>query len=416
MIANTYIDLTALGIPPSSLIKHAVTNPNGLRRWRAALANAYYSPASIVAMGDSITNGVGSDGSSSSTVGGNATYIWRGWAGILRQLFAQTYGYPGEGFMRANDLGGRVVWAGGAVLNQSTGSYEQASRLNGAGQTATYTLPVCDQIDFYTWDGGSGTVSYQIDGGASVNFSAGSNNSSALTWTKTSITGLMPDAHTIQFNGAAGCTLYVSAVAALKSVTCPDGVSRIAGVQVHRNAVAGNTTANLVGLDSALNGNSAGQTRMITAAAKTLGASQNTGPDLIIIPLGVNDYQQQNNLSPTQVQPGTTPTTYAQNLRTFITTVLAASSNTCILLVGEPRSYAPPSPETYAEAQYYAQAKAIAASTDHVAFLDVGALWGAWTAGNAYGLYTTNSVHPSQKGHADMARIIYNALTLNSIQ
>ena len=133
------------------------------------------------------------------------------------------------------------------------------------------------------------------------------------------------------------------------------------------------------------------------------------------MPLGVNDYSGQNTTTATLAQPGTIPTTYGANLQTFVNTVLGANTNCSILLVGEGRAFTIPSPETYKEAEYYAQAKAIAQVTDHVAFLDIGDTWGSFAASNSNGLNTTNSAHPSQKGHADMGRILFNALSLSSV-
>ena len=408
-------DVIGLPAPDGRTLARDLRYP--LRRWRTAYANAYYSPAVISVVGDSITAGTGADGNNAYSTGGESTYRARGFVAILRQRFASIFGDPGEGYIRAGEP--RVVIAGGAAYNGSTGPYEQAVRLNGAGQTATYSLPACTQIDFYTWDGGTGTgCTITIDGastGFSLDsqadgtntFSAGSNNSSALTWTKHTITGLSNATHTMVVTGAASNTCYMSAVVALKAVTsAPDGTSRIAGVHVHRHGVAGNTTANLVGLDLTLNGNSAGQTRMMTAIAKCM------SPNLIIIPLGVNDYSNQNSTSPTLAQPGTTPTTFAQNLQTFITLALAANTNCSILLVGEPRVYTAASPETYTESQYWAQMQALAAANDHVAYIDVKDVYGStWAAGNALGLFTATSVHPSQIGHADWGHYIFGAIT-----
>lgn len=60
-----------------------------------------YGAASVAVLGDSISVGVGSDGSSSSA-GSDVTYRAQGWVGQLRSLFAQSYGDPGEGFIGGN--------------------------------------------------------------------------------------------------------------------------------------------------------------------------------------------------------------------------------------------------------------------------------------------------------------------------
>jgi lysophospholipase L1-like esterase len=172
---------------------------------------------------------------------------------------------------------------------------------------------------------------------------------------------------------------------------------------VNRMGRVGDTTANLVGQDSSLNADAAGQVRQQTAYAKV------GGPHLVIVGYGVNDYLGQNTTSSTLAQPGTTPTQYQANLQSFCN--IAAGSGACVLIwCGLPTPSAP-TPATYARSAYVAAAKAVATATDHVAAIDVAEITKDWATASVLGLQTVSSVNPTRRGHGLLARILRDVLT-----
>lgn len=388
-------------------------NPKGLRRWEAALGDAINSYASIACFGDSISVGIGADNLSGQTTANDATYYKdQGWIGQLRRLFAITYADPGEGFVFIGslDIVPRTTYTGTAAGYGGAGPMENGLRItaNATPGTATIDLGTCTEVDFWTWDGGGGVCSVQIDGastgfsldgGASGanTFNAGNASSTGTTYTKHTITGLTLGTHTLKFTGATGSVgLYVAAVSARKIAT---------GVRVHRIAKSGATTPNMLGLDSGYISNVPAQQRQLA----TIGVVPTA--HLVIIALGVNDFGAQNATATTNAQPGTTPTTYKANLQAAVDQAVAAGA--CVLLLGEPRQNAVsyPSPMTYTEQDYQDKAKEIALATDHCAYIDVNDLWGSNVLGQQLDFYATNSVHPKRKGHGSIARLVHKVLT-----
>jgi hypothetical protein len=142
----------------------------------------------------------------------------------------------------------------------------------------TYSLPACPDFEIWLWDGGTGTITFTVDGGAPTSLPAGSGGTAA-TWSRVTVTGQASTTHSLVIAGAAGATAYVAGV---------QPASQDPGVRVNRMGRVGDTTANLVGLDSALNADAAGQVRQQTAYAKV------GGPHLVVVGYGVNDYMGQN--------------------------------------------------------------------------------------------------------------------------
>lgn len=369
-------------------------NARGLRRWHVAEANARFNVANIVAIGDSISVGVGADGQPNGTPGTayDDTVRPRGWVGHLRSHFADKYGNTGPGWISAPDNGLRVTLANGA-LSATYGPREQGFRITGATHTATITTSeTFTGIEFWTWDGGSGTFNVTIDGGAPQSFNAGTGNINLRTWTKHTISGLSDATHTVVF-GNPSASAFFAGVNAYRQTT---------GVRVHRMAKSGDTTNNVLGLDSINNANTEAKARSLAAIGLVPAAN------LVIVALGVNDHGNQASTdTTTQAQPGTTPDQYEANMRAIANQAVAAGA--AVLLLGEPRRPAPTG--AYTEQDYWDRAKKIAQDTDHVAFLDINDVWGSNTLGNQLGLYTASSVHPTIAGHASMARTVFAALT-----
>jgi hypothetical protein len=364
----------------------AVTEPTHLRRWAAAVSEATFTPAVINLVGDELTVGVGADGNAAASLpGSDPTYRSTGLAGQLRGLFGQTYGATGDGIWNVTDS--RVSLAGGAVADAASGPNHGAAQLAAAGQSVTYTLPACTDFEMWLWDGGTGTVNFTVDGGSPVTVPAGSGGA-PTTWSRITVTGQTNAVHTLVLTGATGTT-YVAGV---------HPVIQGAGVRVNRMGRVGDTTANLVGLDSALNANAAGQTRQQAAYAKV------GGPHLVVLGYGVNDYAGQNATSSSLAQPGTTPTQYQANLQAFCN--VAVASGVCVLIWCGLPTPTVPTPQAYQRSAYVTAARSVAAATDHVAAVDVADVTKDWPTASSLGLQTQVSTNPTRRGHGLLARIL----------
>lgn len=302
---------------------------------------------------------------------------------------------PGEGFQYRYD--GSWTFAGGALSHVSTAPYSSGGRITGTGQTITVVFAAATIVNFWTWDGGTGTGQYAVDGGSAVSFSNGTGNTSLETWTKHTIDGLSSGtSHTVVFSVTSTANLYISSV---------EGRIGDRGVQVNRIGRPGNTSNNLVGKDSGIAGNASGMSRVTKAWDLIHDA------DLYIIALGTNDYGRQNSRNTlVEAQPGTSPAEYRANLQQMVD--LFASRGKCTLLVGEPRTPNIVSPMTWDQQLYWDAMRSIAETTDHCAFVDIGEVWGSAFQGLDLGLYPTSAtVHPSRADHGSMAQIVHRVLS-----
>jgi lysophospholipase L1-like esterase len=157
---------------------------------------------------------------------------------------------------------------------------------------------------------------------------------------------------------------------------------------------------------------SATQITMSAAATNTnasrgayIGAGTTITPDLWIIPIGHNDWQNQNH--------GTYPvslSTFKTQMQRIIDTLVAAGG--CVLLVGEPKSNnVNPTPNTYPDSDYWLALQQLASANDHVAAMQINRAWGTNAQAQALGLLSSaGGVHPIKKGSADMARLIFDVL------
>jgi hypothetical protein len=370
----------------------AITAPSHLRRWAAALSDALYTPAVVNLVGDGLIVGAGADGNATVALPGNdPVYRSSGLAGQLRALFGPAYyGVTGDGIWNAADS--RVNMGGGASADAASGPNHGAVRLAGAGQQVTYSLPECPDFEIWLWDGGTGTITFTVDGGAPTSIPAGS-GATAATWSRVTVTGQASTTHSLVIAGAAGATAYVAGI---------QPASQDPGVRINRMGRVGDTTASLVGLDAALNADPAGQVRQQTAYAKV------GGPHLVVVGYGAGDYMGQNTTAATLAQPGTTPAQYQANLQAFCNAAVA--SGACVLLWSGLPTPSSPTPATYPRSAYVAATKAVATATDHVAAIDVAEVTKDWATASALGLQTVASVNPTRRGHGLLARILHDVL------
>ncbi|MBK8121715.1 MAG: SGNH/GDSL hydrolase family protein [Sulfuritalea sp.] len=346
-----------------------------------------------------------------------------------------------------------------------------------AAATISIPVPACTDIEIIYLDsstnsaaGGvganTGTFSYAVDGGGATTTSA--DNVNPVNFKRIAITGLSNATHTLLLTGvSATCYIYgifyhsgkgaivsrfglssgtsldvfgkgpgasvlptgtqhrivgsmgpsATPVSITGAVTSGSPVvtgiastaGLVAGMPVGASAqlalpcfVESVDSASQITLTTAATGNNAGRT-MFVGAGSTITA------DLWIVALGHNDWQQQNH--------GTAPTpvsVFTTQMQALIDRVVATGA--CVLLVGEPKSNNPaPTPETYTDADYWAALESLALANDHVACMQVNQTWGAFADSSALGLTTTaTGVHPTKRGAADMAALVYAALSYSA--
>ena len=366
-----------------------VVHPEGLRRWRAILGDARYGRAPIVCIGDSITFGQGGDNTNTTTL--DATLAPLSWPGQMRALFAQDYGDPGEGFLFLND--GRVTMASSPTAYNYLGPLRYGYRLlGGSAQTVTVPVPAGTTSVgvIQPHRSGDATVKASIDGAGATDVATIAGDG---VYRETGIAVSAGSSHTLVLSAGASSG-YLSGVVLRTKTT---------GVPVHRIGKTGNACGAMLGgaTTGVLDQSAPNQDLAIRALC------QWETPGLAIIGFGVNDQALQ---ASTGQHAAVTTTLFDTWIRQVCTTITGLGW--AVLLLGEHRN-----PNAYgsgsSEDAYHAVLRSIALSMDHVALLDMTDVWGrtSWSD-TTMGLHVlTTSVHPSRRGHGDIARTVYQALT-----
>jgi len=166
----------------------------------------------------------------------------------------------------------------------------------------------------------------------------------------------------------------------------------VAGVPVHRMGLSGMM---LRDFSTTFDAATVGGDRMIDSGTKIF------DPALVIIAMSANNVTRGWNTyayTPAQIQAG-----FERVLDRIV------SNGSDVLVVcgpwRDPASYGIP----YTQVQYDDAIKAAVASRDHVALIDLKDAWTSYSNGNALGLYW-DTVHPRRRGHANMARLIFDAI------
>lgn len=302
----------------------------------------------------------------------------------------------------------------------------------------------------------TGTFSYAVDGGGATTTTA--DNMNPVSYKKISITGLSATTHSLVLTGVTG-TCYIIGVMyhsgrgvvvsrfGLGGATCLDltgegVVTHLSAGGVHRIfASYGPSAAPVVITGAVTNGSpvvtgisstsgivagmpvgasahlplpcfvksvdSATQitlTANATAdnAARTMyvGAGTTISGDLWIIPIGHNDWQQQNSAYPTTVP------VFKTQMQRVIDQIVNAGG--CVLLVGEPDSNnSEPTPEMYRDSDYWTAIDELSDANTHVASVQVNRYFGTFNNAKSLGyLSDAGGVHPLKKGSVKMASVI----------
>lgn len=335
-------------------------DPTTFKRWRRALSrvrsNSSSGSARILCLGDSTTIG-------------NGIPLAQTWPWLLSGLFNTYYAPTTLGSTclgTANDIW--VRGTGWATQGQTSLGGNTCFGSSGATGTLSLTLP--DSFDTFTvWYirlTGLGSVTVNVDGGASLGTINANGASAMLSQTFTVTAGT----HTINFVGPTGGNFYVIGVDAYLSTSRKVALTNV-GVSGTTAAVWSNAAGN---------------------AWSSAAAVQNYGADLTIISLGINDAGASSPAS-----------TYIANMTSLIN---AAKTNGDVLVVSMPPSNG--SPYTTLEPQYVAALPGLCTSLG-VGYLDLYSRWVSWSDANSYGYFADN-LHPTPFGYADVAQAVFNAL------
>lgn len=378
----TNVDLTASS-PPRS--RPTVRNRAKLARFETALATKA-NPV-ITVLGNSISWGVGSDGSGSTTSGFYEPYRQYAWPVLLRKLFAARAGLqPCENFIALSTLFDYVSNpTNGAVTYQTVGPFGSMGGGGGlslptnsatidiaAARTGVFTE--LDVILFGTAAGTTGIIPRVLIDDVEVLAGGGT---SATNLTVVSITGLSEASHKITLQGAGGgFGTFVAGVV----------TRRGSGVIVNRIAVPGAKASDAIGAGAGFN--STQQNREIDAA--TLAGYS----DLVIIQFTANEIYQQVSLA-----------SFQSDLNAIIGRVTAAGG--CVLLLGDPQVTNEDTAYTIKGSQYRAVLQAISDGNQYVAYADHAAIFGDRANGEAMGMWPSGTVHPALEGHRRMADFVF---------
>jgi lysophospholipase L1-like esterase len=305
---------------------------------------------------------------------------------------ADVYGVIGEGFIssaRDPDTS-RFTLTGSPTIN-SYSVLKSALTLNTTAKkvefdlTLNRTSPGFTEIDVYTYDGSSGTLTVESKTGAGsygalTDLSNTTNDGTSYAWTKTTYTGFTTETH-LRLTGKTGSVIVGGIVVR----------NRTTGIVVNRMGKAGDTSQNLYPNDAATTALTTDQRVRFRRSFQAIG-----GASLVVCMMGYNDAGNQADAGDaTQSQPGTSPDQYAVNMQAFCDDVVAMGA--CVLLVGEvsgPSGFTP-----YGLTDYRLKGRQIAENTDHVAYVDAMELFGDYPTMQALGMTNTSSVHMKSPGH-----------------
>jgi hypothetical protein len=406
-------------MPPQLPVTQATTG--ALRRWRQALADAQNNAANIVVIGDSHVFGQFADGNDDSNASRSAADGQLGWVGQLRGLFAQTYGDVGEGFIIPDPvLEARMTNSGGSTFSgvgQAVAPMRHNWRLT-SGSTLTFTPAKPAGVRGAAALTKLGLIQTNHAGDAALTWTL--NGSAQTAPTAPTGTGIptsqdltIVDSQAVVLTGpAANNTIY--------GVTYKTGqvgyTGNQNGVFVHRIGSGGQTQGIMLGGDfNGQLGTVDGSTFFTTAQQQANVQSHYiwAAPrGLVIIYFGTNEQSLQ--LGSAGLNNGITPAIFNAGLQLTVNQIIA--DGWCVLLVGPPASASELQTGNAQPTQAYRSIMAaIAASTDHVAYVSISDLWGgdsaaAKLATSNAGLRNAGDSHPTRAGYGDIARNLYTIL------
>jgi len=354
-LSATYVGLNKVGQS-----KFETQRSLALEPWHAALANRDNAPAKWLALGDSITEGMGASTNLN-------RWTQRSLTG-LRNRFATTgLTGGGTGFLPSHydstSMGQPYSASSGTpVLNTDFGIGRRTAQMTGT-QTYTYTI-TCSSFDvWYVTPTTTGTIGVQIDGGAVISVNTvGGTILDGNVWNSGALT---PGTHTVVISVVAGTTYF-------GGISVYNG-DESKGIRLYEAGHYGWTTSNWL-----TNSN---------WWPRTINTIQ---PHLVTIALGTND-----------INAGVNPKTFGTNLNSLITSIRGQiTAPPSIVLVAYPaRTDITPA---YPWQSYVDQMHSIASADSLISVLDLSVRMSS-PSNTAIGTWNADKVHPVDKGHALIA-------------
>lgn len=384
----TYASLSAMPVG-AARDKPGIYFADHIRKSRAKLAASRFTQCHIGIYGHSVVDGAYSNDAGSTD---HATWRTRGFVTQARTMLAERFGSVGDGWFWPGSASGVIgsLQNGAAVqTGQSVGYAGQRIHLPSSTSQFTIVAPQCTALKLLCL-GGVGTIRYQVDGGG-VQTASSSGADSYIV----SITGLADTTHTFTILGDAGSTAaYVVAVGFFRSTTT--------GAIVSRFGFSGQTAADCFAW-AAPSGTTLGDLSNADKDRQLRTTVTDLAVDLAVLMYNVND------TSKGWTTYGRTPTAVQTATQTLCNKLIAAGHDV-LLLCGPPKDPASYSSGGYTVADYAEAYYNIAAATDRVAFMDLERIWGTWATATTDGLMY-DYVHPSMRGHSDIAALLSSALS-----
>ncbi|WXW93162.1 esterase [Arthrobacter phage BrayBeast] len=357
----TYLAATPVGVE----MLRTVDSP-ALRVFHAALANREAAPCDIVFVGDSNMEGEGSD------------LVRKRWQSrALESLRARfpVYGgtptgglnyYPGKYYTTTLPQPWTYVGSPGADNNYGLGLRNVSLS---TGQSMSITVTGTSFKILYAKAGGTGTFSYQVDGGATTNINSNNGGAASGDGISASI-NLGGGSHTINIAYVSGGPAYINGIVVFD----------------------GDENKGIRGWDSAHYGYMTSSYN--NAATQPFHQFVNIQPSLVVLGLTTNDYGSQ-----------VAPATHLANLQSLITKIKAKCTiaPSIVLLGMFKRGTVTESVAPYQS--YIDNLYTIAASDSSCTVLDMTKRMQAATD-NSLGLYLPDGIHINNKGHAMMGDIV----------
>ena len=364
--------LVAVGLAGCSASAPQATSTS-FSTWNTAVANRATSAARWVAVGDSITEGQGAS---------SRSHRWLTLTLAKLRRHDPTTGVPGGiGYLPAEYAvyGPDSTW--GNWVGDATGTDQFVTTIPDlgyravgmdAGATRTYSFTGTGLDVWWARYPGSGAFTYSIDNGTPRRVKT---DGAASAGTVTEIDGLDAGRHTVT----------VSAIAAfdLEGFTVFDG-DRHKGISLFDSAHSGSTVATFLADEKGY-----------------LSAMRRAAPDLVTITLGENDAAH---LTPAQLRP--------QYLK-LIRALKALPTKPSILIIGEYQAGPAMTASMSSPWKSYLGVIKGVAKTTNTGYMSLyDSLPVATTSGKGY--FSTDGLHPNDKGQRKIAGLVYDELLRNS--
>lgn len=385
-------------------------SPTSLIRWRSLRQEvlAGKKQGHIAIMGDSIPFGAASTGAS------NPKWL-NSYPGQLRTILNQKYGDAGSGLVLANPTvrtnpawDTRFTFGGASFLDHAFGLFSSSAyRLNAASDATLDFTATADEFWVHTYGSGSGTFTIQVDAGTTHTCT-----------TNTAGTGgtLAPEANYYRTaNG--GHNVF--------KVTTGSTASHVLKI---RPGATGNVFVGMV--EARINGNGKFRISNTSQSSKSMpnivqtAGVINTGDDngltglspmdsikadLLVMALGINDWQGQHTLANMKLRLETIIQRQRATANPLAGVVPAGGE---IVLLWNPKPNTATlggglnnNPDWDAVRNLYYEV----AEEQDVALIDLGGRWKDYDTANSFGMYA-DTIHPGDKGAGDIAGSVYRAL------